>query len=140
MANKDLKASCHPDRVVYSKGLCRNCHTKDWYSRNPGAKVRHHKDTYQRRKANGKVDEYNYQRNYGISAQKYVLMFAEQLGRCAICTDEPKSFKRLAVDHDHKTGKIRGLLCDPCNMGLGFIERKPGLVRLMGEYLAKTSY
>ena len=51
---------------------------------------------------------------YGIDAAEYEHMLEMQGGRCAICRARPKS-KRLAVDHDHKTGAVRGLLCSMCN-------------------------
>lgn len=58
---------------------------------------------------------------YGITAEQYNQMFATQDGVCAICGRPPKT-KRLHVDHDHKTGKIRSLLCMMCNTKLGIIE------------------
>lgn len=60
---------------------------------------------------------------YGITQKQYNDMELSQNGTCAIC---PKSKiyknKKLSVDHNHKTGKIRGLLCDNCNRALGFLE------------------
>jgi len=53
---------------------------------------------------------------YGISLENYNQMFGEQNGRCKICKKEQKT---LRVDHDHATGKIRGLLCHKCNILLG---------------------
>jgi hypothetical protein len=53
-------------------------------------------------------------RTYGITAEQYEQMLAGQGGVCAICGTPPKS-KRLHVDHDHKTGLVRGLLCWICN-------------------------
>lgn len=53
-------------------------------------------------------------RNFGITDEQYDAMLASQHGRCAICRNTPKK-KRLHVDHDHKTGMIRGLLCSWCN-------------------------
>lgn len=50
------------------------------------------------------------QKTYGISAEQYADLLRLQGGRCAICGVKPKS-KRLAVDHDHRTGAVRGLLC-----------------------------
>jgi hypothetical protein len=55
---------------------------------------------------------------YGITADQYAQMLAEQDNRCAICCQE-QSGKRLAVDHDHATGQVRGLLCSNCNRALG---------------------
>lgn len=67
---------------------------------------------------------------FGISLDDYNRMFAAQHGKCAICksTDAKghhKSF-RLAVDHDHETKKVRGLLCSACNRLLGRIENEKG--------------
>lgn len=54
---------------------------------------------------------------YGIDAAEYAQLLALQGGKCAICRSRPRS-KRLAVDHDHKTGAVRGLLCSRCNHDL----------------------
>lgn len=56
-------------------------------------------------------------KTYGITASDYDSLLAAQGGKCAICRARPKS-KRLAVDHDHKTGAVRGLLCSRCNHDL----------------------
>ena len=59
-------------------------------------------------------------RNYGITLQEHQQMFEEQNGACAICKGEGDGkWKKLCVDHDHKTGKVRQLLCRRCNMILG---------------------
>lgn len=55
---------------------------------------------------------------YGISIHDYEAMLHAQGGVCAICGAAPKK-KPLVVDHDHKTGKVRGLLCNGCNSGIG---------------------
>lgn len=63
--------------------------------------------------------------NYGITADEFEAMRKEQKNRCAICKRrETKRYRNgtlmsLSVDHDHKTKRIRGLLCDACNRGLG---------------------
>lgn len=60
---------------------------------------------------------------YGITVEDYEQMLEEQQGVCAICRCAPSGrFRRLSVDHDHKTGKVRGLLCDPCNRILGMVQ------------------
>jgi len=56
---------------------------------------------------------------YGITQSEYLEMFNGQNGLCAICL-KPSS-KKLLVDHNHMTGKVRGLLCRPCNFSLGFL-------------------
>jgi hypothetical protein len=55
---------------------------------------------------------------YGLSEAEFDALKEEQGGLCAICRREPNG-RRLQIDHDHATGRIRGLLCGPCNMGLG---------------------
>lgn len=65
-------------------------------------------------------------RKYGLTLGDYGRMLAEQGGTCAICGAGPDSernhrFTSLAVDHDHETGQVRGLLCSMCNRGIGVI-------------------
>jgi len=55
-------------------------------------------------------------RTYGLSPEDYLAM---AVNGCNICGEPDKPEKRLHVDHCHSTGKVRGLLCDPCNRGLG---------------------
>lgn len=58
------------------------------------------------------------QRQYSITEAQYQVIFEKQNRRCAICHCQ-QHYQRLAVDHDHKTGMVRGLLCVHCNRGLG---------------------
>jgi hypothetical protein len=60
---------------------------------------------------------------YGISSDDYNKMFAEQEGKCKTCGRHQNEFnKRLSVDHNHTTKKVRGLLCDDCNIALGKVK------------------
>lgn len=88
-------------------------------------------------------DDTEYQRNamlkhrYGITAAQYDAMFAAQDGRCKLCERHHTAFKhRLHVDHDHKTGAVRGLLCASCNMRLAWAE-SVGLATIEG-YLGEV--
>lgn len=61
---------------------------------------------------------------YGITPEIYEEKLIEQDHKCAICRRDKSSYKRVfSIDHSHITGEIRGLLCDPCNYGLGFYEK-----------------
>src|SRR5258705_11429755 len=62
-------------------------------------------------------------RLYGLSIEDFDKMFQKQKGLCAICKNpQSESIKSLAVDHCHKTGKVRGLLCNGCNLSVGNYE------------------
>lgn len=56
---------------------------------------------------------------YGITVETYEKMLVDQGGVCAICKKACNTGKRLSVDHDHDTGKVRGILCQRCNRGIG---------------------
>ena len=76
-------------------------------------------------RGNEKATEYRHkwrlEKVYGITPEEYARMLAAQEGRCFFCR-KPRR-KLLAVDHDHVTGRVRGLLCTPCNTSLGWYER-----------------
>ena len=75
---------------------------------------------------------------YGIDADEYARLFELQGGRCAICRRRPRA-KRLAVDHSHATGQVRGLLCpgeDGCNRRLlGYVRDNVGTLQAAIRYL-----
>jgi hypothetical protein len=56
---------------------------------------------------------------YGLSAAEYAALKLRFKNRCGICGAQPEKGRNLAVDHCHRTNVVRGLLCRPCNMGLG---------------------
>lgn len=75
--------------------------------------------------------------NYGLSLAQYETLLEKQEGLCAICRlpNTSKRRKYLAVDHDHETQEVRGLLCDQCNVGLGSFKDDPELLRRASLYL-----
>jgi hypothetical protein len=75
---------------------------------------------------------------YGISEEEYIVLFTEQNGECAIClTPQAKLARKLHVDHCHKTDKVRGLLCESCNMGLGLFHENEFRMAKAIDYLRK---
>ena len=68
-------------------------------------------------------DKAAYQRyyKYGLTDEDYEQMLAAQGGVCAICESPDPRASAWQVDHDHKTGRVRGLLCRPCNVALGLL-------------------
>lgn len=74
--------------------------------------------------------KYNLQSKYKITPEDYDRMVIEQDNKCAICRRDRKEFKRkLAIDHDHITGKVRGLLCPPCNVKLAALDNKEFFIK-----------
>lgn len=65
--------------------------------------------------------KYLLKRRYSSEMNRFDDMFKEQNGKCAICKSEELD-KRLSVDRDHETGRVRGLLCHRCNLALGLIQ------------------
>ena len=74
-------------------------------------------------------------RKYGITLEAYDAMLMKQGGGCAICKQEPGTDISLHVDHDHETGRIRGLLCFTCNNALGDFEGDAALLRSAIAYV-----
>jgi len=80
---------------------------------------------------------------YGITLDEYDDLYEKQNGLCAICGGSELEMglslegvpRLLAVDHDHDTDRVRGLLCRQCNVGLGHFKDDPTLLRLAAGYL-----
>lgn len=87
-----------------------------------------------------KQREYRYRNNFGIDTATYERMAQEQDRLCAICGKDDRTLKqRLAVDHCHQRGKVRGLLCNQCNLALGAFRDSPALLEAAKQYLLKFS-
>lgn len=94
--------------------------------RNALARARHKKDPR-------KVYSYKLRKEYGLTLAQYNALFAAQGGACAICNQIVNG--NLNVDHDHKTGKVRALLCAPCNLGIGNLREDPSLMEAAAAYI-----
>jgi hypothetical protein len=93
----------------------------------------------QRQKRPAEKSQYDRYRRYGISKEKFDSMMETQENRCAICkTDKPSTaYGIFYVDHCHKTGAIRGLLCHKCNTGIGLLNDDPSILESAILYLQK---
>lgn len=77
-------------------------------------------------------------KQFGISEDDYYRQLDYQDGRCYICRKKPRSDRRLAVDHDHRTGEFRGLLCGHCNhILLGTFHENVELFQRAADYLTE---
>ena len=80
--------------------------------------------------------DYHLRRNFGITLAQYDELLVKQGHKCGVCKRPNTAFKtNLAVDHDHKTGRIRGLLCVHCNRYVIGRHRDPDLFHNASEYL-----
>jgi hypothetical protein len=110
--------------VRYYQKECKACNRERKYRW-------HHTEQGKRSTRNTKLKN-----RFGITVEEYESLHASQDGRCLICGAELSCMgHRLAVDHDHATGKIRGLLCKGCNVGIGSLRDNPALLRKAAEYL-----
>lgn len=115
------------ERPHNAHGLCKKHYTDEWWDR------RGNGDGYTARRAHHLAVK------YGLTDADYMAMVAAQDGRCALCGSDParsggRGDKWLHVDHCHSTGRVRGLLCFPCNNVLGRVEQL-GMARI-AQYLA----
>lgn len=76
-------------------------------------------------------------KGYGLTRTDYARLLREQNGVCAICF-RPSKIK-LAVDHCHRTRRVRGLLCGPCNRGIGLLQDNPTILVAAARYLHEAA-
>lgn len=117
----DRKPGCAGGYGTMCKA-CRNAYNRVRYARSD--KSAYHEYT---RSAHLK-------RKYGISPAQRTLMYVQQNGCCAICK-MPVAYDMMDTDHDHATGRVRGLLCRGCNSLVGYVETRGHLLSAVMEYL-----
>lgn len=106
---------------------------KEWYEKNKARKMK--TNAIWQAKNRDKFKDYKLRARYGITMEDYKKLHELQKGLCKICERQ----KQLMVDHCHKTGKIRGLLCGKCNKGLGhFLDNREYLKSAI-EYLGENN-
>ena len=87
-----------------------------------------------------KIRESNLKQRYNLSIEEYENLLRSQNGQCKICkATKNKSNRRLSVDHCHKSGKIRGLLCNHCNVAIGMLKDNPELLKQAISYLKDSN-
>lgn len=116
-------ATCHPDQKHQAHGLCHKCYNQRWFQKN---------------KLEIKT------RKFGISGQEFNCLMKSQDSLCAICKlpetgRQHYGGKSLAVDHCHTTKRVRGLLCENCNRGVGMFGDDPKLMRLAADYIENST-
>lgn len=133
----------HPQTADKRFGHCKECHKargRKWHANNlersreinrVKAKALRDRDPAAAAAYNRAVKLWT---KYRITPEDWDRLYDEQLGRCAVCHCTLADVK-TCVDHDHATGKVRGLLCNVCNQGLGYFGDDPDRLRRAAEYL-----
>jgi Recombination endonuclease VII len=78
---------------------------------------------------------YKLQARYGLTPEAWELLFISQSQCCALCKTTTPGSKGWQTDHDHTVGGVRGILCYPCNVGLGFFKDNKSVLQLAIQYL-----
>lgn len=78
-------------------------------------------------------------KTYGLTMVQYQNYFDAARGVCGLCGKTPIRSSNLELDHCHKTGKVRGVLCGSCNKGLGFLQDNPDLLRRAAIWIEQHS-
>lgn len=91
---------------------------------------------YQRKTGFRYPRRHNLKVRYGVTPEWYDLQLKQQNGLCAICgSNDPKSKEYFSIDHSHATGKVRALLCNLCNIGLGSFRESGDFLRRAADYI-----
>lgn len=122
-------------------GIYQRLHTP-WNKKTREEKLKTRRDYYKKNKE--KINQQTapglrrrvYREKYNLEPEQYDLMLSNQNGVCAICKKPPIK-TRLCVDHCHKTGKVRKLLCHTCNLGLGNFKDNQDLLKNAFDYLSQ---
>ena len=118
---------------------CKDCskeQVKEYRKKNP-EKIKSLKEKYKetRKEIRKPTERRNHLKiKYGITEIEYEKMFNNQDGKCLLC-DKKCDYRKLHIDHCHSTGKIRGLLCSNCNLGLGNFKDNIETLKKAIEYL-----
>ena len=126
---KDRRADCHPELAHFALGLCKQCYDTDYAKRN---RTKTNATKTRWRKANKKrVSEVRRKYLYGVEAPLVEERLSRQGGLCAICCVRPAT----DLDHDHTSGKPRGMLCGDCNRGIGLMRENEDTLLRAAEYV-----
>jgi len=130
---------CHPDRKHMARGLCAPCYQRFQKQRDPERyrEIERRQRAKRLPRSRAAIRRWSLWQKFRITPEQFDAMLVEQRGVCALCDRPERTLaKRLAVDHDHATSVVRGLLCGPCNVVLGYIENERWFARA-SAYLAR---
>lgn len=121
---------------------------KAWREKNAVSVAQYQKEYHEEyRKREGATAAYwkrNLRTNYNMTPDEFNALWQSQNGECAICgvvmSPRGRSTTSVAVDHNHETGAVRGLLCRACNAGIGKLKDDPDILMSAAEYLIERGF
>lgn len=137
---------------------CNNARSNGWHARNKDRSIKYYdenrhvlnaqsREWYVKNKDRAKASARKSQfKKYNISPEQYLRQYEIQKGMCAVCgglgliCGHGNKGEVLHVDHCHRTGAVRGLLCTRCNPGIGFLKDDPIILRKAAAYLEKPPW
>ena len=129
MSMKSKQATCHPERKHLAHGLCKPCYDASYTKTN---RKRVNERTRQWSAAHPERRLASRRRyRYKIEPEEVQARLNAQDGLCKVCLKVPAT----DIDHDHKTGKVRSILCGSCNRALGLFQEDPEIIRRAATYL-----
>jgi len=153
MGDEKTCSKCKRNLPLTTKYFSRDKHKKSGFTsqckrcRNENKQSPECEKKYQRKyndSEKGKINRRKQQlAKYGLTEQDYKILYENQHKKCAICKKElPYSNTNVHIDHNQETGKVRGILCQQCNVGLGFFQDNLDLLIAATNYLQRegTTY
>lgn len=146
-----IPASCHPDKKHKGNGLCATCYSREssrrsqpanrarsraWYEANREKAIAAATEWHRNNRARSRAHVLKY--IYGLTPEDEDALLLAQDFKCPICLgpfDPTSRGTKIAVDHDHKTGVVRGLLHVTCNVGMGMLRDDPERLERAAAYL-----
>ena len=110
-------STCHPDRLDRARGMCNPCYMKDYRAKNLDA-------------LHIKARNRHFKAKYGLSTTMRDALLAKQGFKCALCYESlTLRGARTHVDHDHESGRVRGILCNRCNWYMAKVDADPSIIQ-----------
>jgi len=142
---KDLFAWKHKAKG-YLKAWCKSCDSErvgEWLKTPNGREASRQKDA--KREASGERKEHHRHKamrtKYGLEPHEFEGLLEAQGSKCVICSDHLAVSKgKYAIDHNHDTGSVRGVLCVPCNAAIGLLKDNPKIIDAASAYLRERGH
>lgn len=131
----------NPKRIAYLGSLKRRESRQNSYYRNREYYLKKSRLRAQKPEIKERAKFLKIYMSYGITKEQYNLILNKQNNKCAICEIDFSllTLRQIHLDHNHETGKVRGILCYKCNLAIGHAKESSGLLKKCADYLDKNN-